>query len=133
MPGAPPVSPMIQAPALDISASTNPIAASAPSAHPMPRSSASPPWAAVKRLFDDALAQPPQARLAFVRAADVPADVRAEVLSLLHHHDATADASPFLAEGAAAAVLSPVSRVGQRFGPWQIVRLLGTGGMGDVF
>ena len=99
----------------------------------MPRSSDSPPWAAVKHLFDDALAQPPQARLAFVQAAVVRADVRAEVLSLLKHHDATADAGPFLAEGAAAALLSPVSRVGQRFGPWQIVRLLGTGGMGDVF
>jgi tetratricopeptide (TPR) repeat protein len=92
-----------------------------------------PPWSNVKRLFDEALAQPPAGREAFVRGAEVDAALRAEVLSLLAHHDEAADTSPFLAEGAAAAVLTDPSRIGERLGPWQIVRLLGSGGMGDVF
>ncbi len=99
----------------------------------MPQPTPPPPWLAVKRLFDDALAQPAPARAGFVLQAAVDAQVRSEVLSLLAHHDDAGDADPFLAEGAAAALLAPPSRLGQRFGPWKLLRLLGSGGMGEVF
>jgi eukaryotic-like serine/threonine-protein kinase len=97
-------------------------------------------WRAVRELFDAALALPARERQAFIDAALVPVNVKADALSLLQHHpDETGD-NAFLNAPAAVQILSdapavntPSAREGQRFGAWQIVRSVGTGGMGDVF
>ena len=109
-------------------------------------------WLAVKRLYDAAVASSGPARAALINEAAVSAAVRAEVHSLLDfapNRDRSDDAtSGFLNQPAAAAMLNdtrpeaaapqPVGeglgeRLGERLGAWQIVRRLGSGGMGDVF
>ncbi|MBI3369341.1 MAG: serine/threonine protein kinase [Burkholderiales bacterium] len=105
-------------------------------------------WPDVKRLFDAALALPAPQREAFVAAADVAPALRDEVRSLLAH--AQAPDEPWLARPAAerggasdrvadrvadgttmGATAGAVS--GQRLGAWRVVRLVGQGGMGEVY
>ncbi|MBC7483300.1 MAG: serine/threonine protein kinase [Rhizobacter sp.] len=105
---------------------------SSPPSRPLPE------WSAVKRLYDETLELGGPAREAFIAAADVTEAVRVEVRSLLAHDpDATdAGSAGFLGEPAAARVLSAPGgpeRIGERLGAWQIVRPLGSGGMGDVY
>ena len=101
-------------------------------------------WLAVKRLYDAAVVLTGPARAALIDAAAVSEAVRAEVHSLLDFapgRDRSEDAtSGFLNEPAAAAMLNDTrpdaaapQRIGERLGAWQIVRRLGSGGMGDVF
>ena len=110
----------------------------------MPAHPSSPPppspldWSAVKRLYDETLELGALAREAFIASADVTEAVRIEVRSLLAHDpDATeAGSVGFLGEPAAARMLGGPAgpeRIGERLGAWQIVRPLGSGGMGDVF
>jgi tetratricopeptide (TPR) repeat protein len=92
-------------------------------------------WSAVKALFDQAIALPPDQRAAFLAAATADPAVRAEVASLLAH--AADDAGDFLAQPAAAQLApagqaAPV-REGLHLGPWQLIAPLGAGGMGEVW
>ncbi len=105
-------------------------------------------WTEVKRLYDAVVGLSSAEGEAAISSARVSDSVRAEVRSLLHHDpDGTGfggdgflnrpAASPFtdaldLSEGSANDRAFE-SRLGERFGPWQIVAPLGTGGMGDVF
>lgn len=90
-----------------------------------------PDWIVVKHLFDAALAQPAAQREAFVRASGAPPDVQDEVLSLLSHSTGGAAADEaFLATHAVAAT---AGLTGERLGAWQLVALLGSGGMGEVW
>jgi len=101
-------------------------------------------WLAVKQLYDAALALTGTARESFVADAPVTEAVRAEARALLEFEpdrDGDGDATGgFLNEPAAATMLAQhpaeaagASRIGERLGAWQIVRRLGSGGMGDVF
>ena len=100
-------------------------------------------WEQIKALFDQAMALDPDQREEFVASAGASLSVRAEVLSLLAHaQQATDGGGGFLGQPAAASVLgepddehahAAVDRTGQRLGAWEIVRTLGSGGMGDVF
>ena len=96
-----------------------------------------PPWLIVKLLFDQLIELPAHQREARIAAADVGEATRAEVRSLLAHHADETAVGSFLSAPAAAQVLgnesAAISREGQRFGAWRIVRALGSGGMGDVF
>jgi eukaryotic-like serine/threonine-protein kinase len=92
-------------------------------------------WRRLETLFDEAVKQPLQNRVAFVeRVTGGDAEMRVELLSLLTASDA---ASGFLEkpgeqrieEGSAVATLS----AGARVGAWRIVRLIGRGGMGEVY
>ena len=87
-------------------------------------------WAALRALFDQALVLPPAQREPFVAAADP--DLQDELSALLAHHLASTGAHPFLhqpAQSAQSAFAPSAARPGQRLGDWEIVALLGTGGM----
>ena len=82
----------------------------------------------VGALFLAALEVDPAVREAFlVEACDDP-DLRAEVARLLEH-DELAEATRFLEESPA----SPALRAGSRVGSYQVVGLVGEGGMGEVY
>lgn len=99
-------------------------------------------WKQVDALLEQALEQPPEEREAFVAsAAQDNAVLRDEVLSLLK---AQSQAAHFMEQSAmkvAAQVLAEDSRlttvittlVGQELGNYQIEKLLGAGGMGEVY
>jgi hypothetical protein len=86
-------------------------------------------WSQVRNLFDTLIERPAAEREAGLAAAAVDDAVRAEVRSLLGHHDAGEN---FLA---APAALPPAEgdTPPPRCGAWALGRALGTGGMGEVF
>ena len=92
-------------------------------------------WSQVKQLHALALDLAGAEREALIDRADVTDSTRAEVRSLLAHDPDLSGAGNgrFLGVPAALDALAPIDRIGQRLGNWQITRLLGTGGMGDVF
>ena len=90
-------------------------------------------WERVQELFHAALEVPPEARRAFVQQQADDAQVLQEVVSML---DAYPAAEGFLSEpvdtGRIVAALSALG-AGERVGPFEIVCLLGAGGMGEVY
>ncbi|RZL33830.1 MAG: serine/threonine protein kinase [Rubrivivax sp.] len=93
-------------------------------------------WAAVRRCFDEAVALPAAERAAYLDALTLRPDMMAELRSLLAHHpDETdaADGEPLLARAIAEGVATSLSRDGERFGAWAVVRSIGSGGMGEVY
>jgi serine/threonine protein kinase len=93
----------------------------------------------IGRLFDAALEQAPAERVAWLeRASGDDAELRAEVEKLLAHHP---ESDEFLARPAmnvAADLLAqnqptPTDVAGQQIGHYQILSLLGAGGMGQVY
>ena len=90
-------------------------------------------WRRVDRLYHEALAQPADAREAFLReACDNDEDVRQEVQSLLAQPEATW-ASPVAPAAARERNLEPPALVGRRLGVYQVQALVGAGGMGEVY
>jgi hypothetical protein len=94
-------------------------------------------WERVAEIYDAALARAADERAAFVAdACGEDDDLRREVESLLSH---ASDASGFLETsalelaGRAIAARSPASMVGRRLGQYEIVSLIGAGGMGEVY
>src|SRR5215203_4348345 len=98
-------------------------------------------WKKVDALLEQALAQPPEEREAFVtEASKDDSELREEVLSLLK---AQAQASNFMERSAmrvAAAALArdsnlttSFSLLGKELGSYKIEKLLGAGGMGEVY
>jgi tRNA A-37 threonylcarbamoyl transferase component Bud32/tetratricopeptide (TPR) repeat protein len=94
-------------------------------------------WQRVKDVFSAAcvLAEPERARYLDAACAD-DAQLRAEVASLLdahNHADAVVD-RPAAAYVRSGAVFTASDRwIGQRIGPYEIVALIGHGGMGEVY
>lgn len=93
-------------------------------------------WSEVKRIFQEALDLPPASRPAFVAgAAAGNEELRREVESLLASEETSED---FLSDGAAGYVPGALdeiedNNVGRRIGPYQILREIGSGGMGAVY
>ena len=90
-------------------------------------------WDQVRQLFDAALARPAGEREALVRGSGAPAEVQAEVMSLLAHSSQAADPDFLRPPRDTAAPLAPAAEAGQRLGPWRLVEPLGSGGMGEVW
>ena len=101
----------------------------------MVTSSSRPSWVLVKRLYEAALEVGTTDREAFIESAEADSSVRAEVRSLLAHDPDRRGSgrAEFLGAPAALPLDEEPDRTGQRLGPWEIVRAVGSGGMGDVF
>ncbi|WP_457419064.1 serine/threonine-protein kinase [Roseateles sp. P5_E7] len=85
-------------------------------------------WRRVKAVFDAVLDLPPAEREPHIAEAAPPPELLAELRSLLLHHDEATGG--FLAEAAA---VPGDDWTGRRLGAWLLVRLVGTGGMGEVY
>jgi serine/threonine-protein kinase len=90
----------------------------------------------LQALFELALERPAAERAALL-AAQAPDDpaIQAEVLALIraHERDEGALRSPVSASALADAALGADRRIGSRVGAYQVVRLVGVGGMGAVY
>ena len=90
-------------------------------------------WPRLRKLFEDALAVPKDARGAFLDAScGDDADLRARVERLIESHDR---AGSFLEDTPVptAEPLPHVDLVGQQIGHYQVEARLGAGGMGEVY
>jgi tetratricopeptide (TPR) repeat protein len=87
-------------------------------------------WTRIKTLFEAAASLGAGAREALFSTSGLSEEDLAELRSLLAHHDQATGGSDFLSQSA---VPPEPGRAGQRLGAWQIVRKLGSGGMGEVF
>ena len=96
-------------------------------------------WGQVDHLFAEALPLAPPERVAFLDRSCSNPEVRREVESLLAHASAEADDLRDLVGQAAALVPEPPAPppapdlAGQRLGPYLVVRLIGKGGMGEIY
>ena len=90
-------------------------------------------WPAIKALFESTAELTAAERVPLIAAAALHPDAHAELLSLLQHHDQANSGTAFMAESAAQALAGSAARAGQRLGAWEIVRAIGSGGMGEVF
>lgn len=86
-------------------------------------------WPRLKAVFDEVADLPPADREARIAAAGLQPALLAELRSLLQHHDQATGG--FLAE--AASLEGDDAWLGRQLGAWQLVRLVGAGGMGRVY
>ncbi len=92
----------------------------------------SPSWDAVRSLFERALALGPDERAQLLDDLSLDSAVVAEVRSLLSF-EVPEITDGFLSQPAALSDSAEPGRQGQQLGAWRLSRLLGAGGMGDVW
>jgi eukaryotic-like serine/threonine-protein kinase len=96
-------------------------------------------WAHIKALFERTVDLPVADREAHIAEASLDPAELAELRSLLTYHDRASAGPAFMAGNAAEQLAEPAegptsaALPGQRLGAWEIVRPLGSGGMGEVF
>lgn len=91
-------------------------------------------WNRVEALFDAAWDLPPDGREAWLAAQDAPPEVLDAVRRLLADAEATEGFLEPAPVQPSAAATPPLSlKPGDRAGPWEIVRPIGAGGMGEVY
>jgi Tol biopolymer transport system component len=90
-------------------------------------------WPSVERLYNEALDRPREERAAFLEKACAGDEaLRREVESLLDHGERPFLEEPAL-EVAAGAIGEERSLVGRRLGRYEVLSLVGAGGMGEVY
>jgi serine/threonine-protein kinase len=96
-----------------------------------------PQWDSLQALFEVALERPPAERSAFVRAQTDDEGVRREVEALVAAHEQAGgflmDAALGPGSGDSAAANEPRLATGSRLGAFEIVGVVGSGGMGEVY
>lgn len=92
-------------------------------------------WQQLKQIFQSALERKPGERSAFLNEACAgDPTLRSEVESLIASHDQAGDSIEGMAAEAATEMLeNDRAIVGERIGRYQILKLIGRGGMGEVF
>lgn len=98
----------------------------------MPDARSDPSWRRVEELFLAALDLPPAERAAFFdRECPSDLELRQEAESLLAADASNGQSIATIVEDTASSLLDPDA--GKRFGPYQVVREVGRGGMGAVY
>jgi len=91
-------------------------------------------WQHIQELFHAAADLPPAEQGRYLdRACGGNAELRAEVASLLAADQSDGKRVATALEETARSLLDAVPMVGARFGPWRVVREIGSGGMGSVY
>ncbi len=92
-------------------------------------------WDRIETLFDELIGRSPTERAARLDRADVPVEIRSEVESLLAAADSGGilDAAPPSLAGPAHDVVYSSLATGDRIGAFTVDRLIGRGGMGEVY
>src|SRR5690242_8978219 len=97
-------------------------------------------WQQIGGTMEEALRLPAEQRGEFLdRARGDDADLRRQVESLLKQDEAAsregflAEACPFNVRSQADTLVQPPSLCGRKLGPYDVRKLLGGGGMGDVY
>jgi non-specific serine/threonine protein kinase/serine/threonine-protein kinase len=95
-------------------------------------------WQQVREILDRAIALRGNERAAYLEAACLPdASLRSEVESLVRSHEAAGSVflkNPALdLKSAAAQITSTPNRLGRKIGVYEIVEVIGRGGMGEVY
>src|SRR5215471_18260198 len=92
-------------------------------------------WRQIEALFQEALQRNPAERDAWLReACNGDSGLEREVASLLENHQEGGDFEPWAAAAAAQLIPRPTElAAGQRLGPYEILALIGAGGMGEVY
>jgi serine/threonine protein kinase len=94
-------------------------------------------WQRIDEIFQAVLSQSPEKRESFLaKACGGDAELFREVASLIAHHGRSAMSWERLTSDYGAGLMSvpqTVAATGRRIGPYQILNLIGAGGMGEVY